>query len=63
MRFHGHLVALDGPEGTPPAGKLGYWTDGVRVAAVALTRAGRRLFFEIDGDVTRTNVLNYLTGN
>ncbi len=47
----GSFVALDGPDGSPPKGKLGYWTDGVRVVSAAI---------EIDGDVVSTNVLGYL---
>jgi hypothetical protein len=58
----GLVVALDGPEGTPPPGKAGYWTDGTSVFVAAVTERGRRLFFETDGDVVRTNVLSYLTG-
>ena len=57
----GLVVALDGPDGTPPAEKVGYWTDGVRVVTAAVTRQGRRLFLELAGDVVRTNVLPYLT--
>jgi hypothetical protein len=60
-RGRGLIVALDGPEGTPPAGKVGYWTDGVRFVTAALTAAGRRLFFDDERDVIRTNVLPYLT--
>lgn len=59
-RGRGAVVALDGPDGTPPGGKLGYWTDGVRAVSVAVTKAGRRLFFERERDVVRTNVLPYL---
>jgi len=59
-RGRGLVVALDGPEGTPPAGKVGYWTDGVRWVTAVLTRAGRRLFIDVERDVVRTNVLQYL---
>jgi hypothetical protein len=57
---HGLVVALDGPDGVPPYGKVGYWTDGTRTVLAALTARGRRLFFETEGDVVRTNVLPYL---
>jgi hypothetical protein len=57
---HGFVVALDGPDGVPPWGKVGYWTDGTRVVVAAVTKRGRRLFFEVEGDVVRTNVLGYL---
>jgi hypothetical protein len=60
---HGIIVALDGPDGTPPRGKVGYWTDGTRVVTAAVTRAGRRLFFESEGDVVRTNVLPYFNAD
>ena len=59
----GHVVALEGPGGTPPPGKLGYWNDGTLVAAVAMTAKGRRLFFETEGDVVRTNALVYLNAD
>jgi hypothetical protein len=57
---HGLVVALDGPDGVPPQGRVGYWTDGTRMVVAALTERGRRLFFELEGDVVRTNVLGYL---
>ena len=62
-RGKGGIVALDSPDGAAPAGKLGYWTDGTRVVAAALTKAGRRLFIELERDVVRTNVLGYLNEN
>jgi hypothetical protein len=62
-RGRGYVVALDGPDGTPPRGKVGYWTDGIRAVTAALTRAGRRLFFDTERDVVRTNVLGYLTAD
>ena len=47
---------------TPPAGKVGYWSDGGQNAAfVILSRAGRRLFLELGADhVLRTNLTEYL---
>jgi len=59
-RGRGAYVALDGPDGTPPAGKVGYWTDGVRWVTAALTTAGRRLFIDQGPEVITTNVLPYL---
>jgi hypothetical protein len=56
----GFIVALDGPDSSPARGKTGYWTDGTRVVVAAVSRAGRRLFIELDRDVVRTNVLRYL---
>ena len=56
-------LALLGVAQSPPAGKLGYWTDGVRSVTAMLTAAGRRLFIDIERDVVRTNALPYLVGN
>ena len=55
----GRVVALSGPDATPPAGQVGYWTDGGgRAAFVTLSDAGRRLVLEDVGGVTRrTNVI------
>jgi hypothetical protein len=57
-RGAGRIVALAGPDATPPPGQVGYWTDGDRHAAfVALSAAGRRLVWEdLDGRVHRSNV-------
>jgi hypothetical protein len=60
---HGLVVALDGPDGIPPHGKIGYWTDGTHTVVAAVTAAGRRMFFDIDGDVMSTNALAYLTAS
>ena len=55
------VVALAGPAETPPAGKLGYWSDGAEhVAVVTLSASGRRLFIEYEGDVLHTNVSSYM---
>jgi hypothetical protein len=56
------VVELPSPSDTPPAGSIGYYSDGAQhVAAVVLSASGRRLFFEADVDhVVRTNVLEYL---
>jgi hypothetical protein len=58
----GRIVALPAAADTPPAGKIGYWSDGGENAAVVvLSRAGRRLFLEIGADdVLRTNLAQYL---
>jgi len=60
---NGFIVALDGPDASPPRGKAGYWTDGVRVVTAGVSAAGRRLFIEIERDVIRTNVLGYIAGD
>jgi hypothetical protein len=56
------VAALQSPSDTPPAGSIGYYSDGAQhVAAVVLSASGRRLFLEYDVDgVIRTNVLGYL---
>jgi hypothetical protein len=54
----GSVVALAAATDTPPAGKYGFYSDGNQhIAAVVLSSAGRRLFFEISGDTVSTNVL------
>jgi hypothetical protein len=54
-------VALPTPDAVPPAGKIGYWSDGVQHDVVAMTApSGRRLFLESEADgVIRTNILEY----
>ncbi len=56
------VVALPSAAATPPAGKIGYWSDGGENGAiVVLSRAGRRLFLELGADdVLRTNLTEYL---
>lgn len=55
----GSVVALDSPDATPPAGKLGYWSDGRAVSFVATSAAGRRLVLQDPGDgMLRTDVLD-----
>ena len=57
------LIAMDGPDGSPPAGdRVGYWSDGSHVVLAILSAAGRRLFISQQGDVFSTNVLRFLTG-
>jgi hypothetical protein len=55
------LAALDSPSATPPAGALGYYSDGAEhIAVVIVSASGRRLFYELDADdVLRTNVAGY----
>ena len=56
------VTQLASPADTPPAGSVGYYSDGSEhSAAVTLSAAGRRLFIEVDADdVLRTNVAKYL---
>lgn len=54
------LVALGGPDASPPTGKVGVWTDGARQALLAtVSTSGRRLVFADEGDGTiRSNLLD-----
>jgi hypothetical protein len=58
------VVGLAAPGDTPPAGKIGYYSDGAEhVALVVLSASGRRLFIEeAADDVLSTNVAEYLFG-
>jgi hypothetical protein len=56
----GGVVPLAAPVDSPPAGKVGYFSDGGHMAVVTLSSAGRRLFIDLNGDVTSTNVLEYI---
>lgn len=63
--FVRRIVALATPADTPPAGQVGYYSDGnERVAVVILSRSSRRLFIEFEPDgVLRTNVAGFIFGN
>lgn len=55
-----HGVVLAAPTELPPPGRLGLYTDGRRHHYAAQSdRAGDLLFYEQDGEVTRTNLLRY----
>jgi hypothetical protein len=55
------VVSLATPRDTPPAGAIGYYSDGQHHVAVAtLSSSGRRLFIEFAGDVVSTNVAGYI---
>ena len=56
----GTVVALAAASDSPPPGKVGYFSDGGHMAVATLSSAGRRLFIDLNGDVTATNVLEYL---
>jgi hypothetical protein len=57
------VVALAAPSDTPPAGVVGYYSDGAQhAAAVGLSTQGRRLFLEVNGDVLHTNIVEHLFG-
>ena len=51
------LVVLAAPGDSPPAGRVGLYSDGARhVTVVALTPAGARLSIDVDAGVLTTNV-------
>lgn len=54
------LVAMSGPDGAVPVGKVGVWTDGAKQAAVAVVSpTGRRFVIADEGDgIGRTNTLS-----
>jgi hypothetical protein len=55
------FVKLASPTDTPPAGAIGYYSDGHEHVAIAiLSGSGRRLFVEYAGDVVSTNVTSYI---
>jgi len=58
------VVGLAAPGDTPPAGKIGYYSDGAEhIALVTLSESGRRLFIEeAADDVFSTNVAEYVFG-
>lgn len=57
----GEVVALDDPNGTPPAGKIGYWSKGRAVSLVSASATGRRLLVQdLGGGMLRTNAFDAL---
>ena len=57
------LAELAAPDATPPAGRIGLFSDGaqhVTVAAVTLT--GARLFIDVNGEVLTSNVPEIVAG-
>ena len=55
------VAKLAAPGDSPPAGKVGLYSDGAAHILVAtLSASGRRLFVEFDGDVISTNVFGFL---
>jgi hypothetical protein len=61
-RFAKLVVKLAAPSDTPPAGKIGYFSDGVEhLALVTVSASGRRLFIETAADeYFATNVAEYI---
>jgi hypothetical protein len=60
--FRKRVVALAAPADSPPAGKVGYYSDGdEQLAVVTASASGRRLFIQYGpDDVFSTNVLSYM---
>jgi len=57
----GEVVALDDPNGAPPAGKVGYWSKGRAMSVVATSAAGRRMAIQdIGNGMLRTNAFEPL---
>ena len=51
------LVLLAAPTDSPPAGRVGFFSDGARhMTVVGITADGRRLFIDADGGVLTGNV-------
>jgi hypothetical protein len=58
------FASLAAPTDTPPARRIGYYSDRREHVAVAiLSRSGRRLFFEVSGDVLTTNITEHVFGD
>jgi hypothetical protein len=59
----GEVVALDDPNGTPPAGKIGYWSKGRAVSLITADGAGQRLSIQdLGGGMLRANAFDGLIG-
>ncbi len=55
------FASLAAPTDPPPAGRIGYYSDRREHVAVAIvSRSGKRLFFEGDGDVLTTNIAEHI---
>ena len=58
------FASLAAPTDTPPARRIGYYSDRREHVAVAIvSRSGRRLFIEGQGDVLTTNVAGHVFGD
>jgi hypothetical protein len=58
------FASLAAPGDTPPAGRIGYYSDRrEHVAVVVVSRSGKRLFIEGDGDALSTNVAEHVFGD
>ena len=58
---YGEMVVLPAPDATPPPGPIGIYSDGAHhFAAVGVTALGRRMFYDVNGEVMTTNGTTYL---
>jgi hypothetical protein len=56
------IVPLETADAAPPAGRLGYFSDGATATAAGVAKTGRRLFITRGrGGLFSSNALNYLT--
>lgn len=59
--FRGKVIALGSPDASPPAGVIGFYSDGANHAeAVALSALGQRLFIDSNAGVLSTNAAEHL---
>lgn len=59
--FGPRLVLLASRNATPPAGKIGVWSDGRRIVASELTAGGRRLYVTVRGALIGANNIRDLS--
>jgi hypothetical protein len=53
----GKGVTISNPASTPGRGRVGVYARNGAVAVAARSASGKRIFFEVQGDIARTNVL------
>jgi hypothetical protein len=60
-KLHGAVIGLANPGDSPPPGQFGVFSDGARhIEMVATSAAGRRLFYDVNGDTVSSNILGHL---
>jgi hypothetical protein len=58
-----YIVELPAPDASPPAGKVGYWTQGEDLVVADLLADGTRNFVSRQSGVYSTNVPKLMGGN
>jgi hypothetical protein len=58
-----YVIALPDPDAAPPAGKVGYWTQGEDAVYSSLLADGKRAFVSMRGGVYSTNVEDLMGPN